>query len=82
MSIYLMSSGNLFLIKQEKTKDQEILLLRRMYEDTRNYRMHGKLPKRPAELGQTPTIIDSQKGKINKVSIHNGDEVIEIEKKK
>lgn len=82
MSIYIMSSGNLFLIRQEQTKDQEIILLRTLYEDVRNYRMYGELPTRPAEWEQETTVIDAQSQRIRKVSISDGNEVIVIERKK
>ncbi len=82
MSIYIMSSGNLFLIQQEQTKDREILLLRTLYEDVRNYRRYGELPTRPVEWERGTTVIDTQSQRIRKVSINDGNEVIAIERKK
>ncbi|MBF8808566.1 MAG: hypothetical protein IC227_10155 [Enterococcus lacertideformus] len=78
--IFLVSYGNVYLLKKEKNSDLEIRVIRRLYEDVKTYRIHHKLPIRTMEDQKSQTIIIREGEKIQKVKIIQGEKVIEIEK--
>ena len=78
--IFLVSHGNLYLLTAEKQNNQEILLLRRLYEDVKTYRMYEQIPNRTLNGPDSQTTITAKKKKIEKVKLTQGDKVIEITK--
>lgn len=78
--IFLVSHGNLYLLTAEKQNNQEILLLRRLYEDVKTYRMYEQIPNRTLNGLDSQTTITAKKKKIEKVKLTQGDKVIEITK--
>lgn len=78
--IFLVSHGNLYLLTAEKQNNQEILLLRRLYEDVKTYRIYGQIPNRTLNVPYSQTTITAKKKKIEKVKLTQGDKVIEITK--
>ena len=72
--IFLINHGNIYLLKAEKHSNQEIVLLRQLYEDVKTYRIHHELPIRTSEGSKT------ENKKIQKVKIIQGEKVIEIAK--
>ncbi|EOB2765805.1 hypothetical protein ACIL4E_002281 [Enterococcus hirae] len=78
--IFLVSHGNLYLLSAEKQNNQETLLLRRLYEDVKTYRMYEQIPSRTMNVPYSQTTISAKKKKIEKVKITQGDKVIEITK--
>lgn len=78
--IFFVSYGNMYLLKAEKHSNQEILLLRKLYEDVKTYRIYHTLPTRIIEGPKSQTILITKKEKIQKVKITEGEKVIEIAK--
>ncbi len=59
-------SRNLYLLTAEKQNNQEILLLRRLYEDVKTYRMYEQIPNRTLNGPDSQTTITAKKKKIEK----------------
>lgn len=78
--IFLINHGNIYLLKAEKHSNQEIVLLRQLYEDVKTYRIHHELPIRTSEGSKSQTTIKTENKKIQKVKIIQGEKVIEIAK--
>lgn len=77
---YLVNHGNIYLLKAVKQSNQEILLLRSLYEDVKTYRIYDKLPERIIKESSSHTTIKTRNKKIQTVKIIQGEKVIEIAK--
>ncbi len=76
--IYLVSSSHRFLLQLDKQNDEKILLIRRLYEDVKTFRIYQRLPARKMSELKSETSIESNHDGIQKATIIQGEEIIEI----